>query len=143
MMLLIFQLISCSFMTGLIWTIQILHYPAFKLIHPEEFKNFHAAHLRNITYIVLPAMLVELITAILLSLKFPELPIFWFNIILVILIWLATFFLSVPCHNALTASQNREVIKRLVLTNWVRTILWSVRLCLLTFFTIRFGELVL
>lgn len=142
MMLLIFQLVSCSFMTGLIWTIQILHYPAFSLIPTDEFKKFHAAHSRNITFIVLPAMLLELMTAVLLILKFPEIRIFWMNMILVLLIWLSTFFLSVPCHNSLTASQDQEVIKRLVLTNWVRTILWSSRLCLLTFFTIRFGELV-
>ncbi len=43
-----------------------------------------------------------------------------------VLIWLATFILSVPCHRQLQKSgKDLSTINRLVATNWIRTILWS------------------
>jgi hypothetical protein len=128
------QLISCAFMTGLIWTIQLLHYPAFKFIAEDQFKNFHLFHSRNITFIVLPIMLLELVTAIILAIQFSYSKIFLINIITLLLIWACTFFLSVPLHNSLSGSMNINVIDRLVLTNWPRTFLWSMRLILLAYF---------
>ncbi|MBU3984539.1 MAG: hypothetical protein KJ985_13980, partial [Proteobacteria bacterium] len=48
------------------------------------------------------------------------------RIVPIVLIWLATFSLSVPCHRQL---QNHgkvlSTINRLVVTNWIRTLLWS------------------
>ena len=34
-------------------------------------------------------------------------------------------FLSVPCHNALSRGKDETVIRRLVITNWPRTFLWT------------------
>ena len=52
--------------------------------------------------------------------------------LLVICIWLSTFLLSVPCHQRLNRGKNLKVINLLIMTNWPRTILWSLKaICLL------------
>ena len=45
--------------------------------------------------------------------------------VLVILVWAVTFFISVPCHNALSFKKDDLQIARLVSTNWLRTAAWS------------------
>ena len=120
-------------MTGLIWTIQILQYPSFALVPREQFVGFHARHSRNITYIVLPMMAVELATAALLVINNPVSTFFWINAGGVISLWLSTFLISVPLHSALAKGKSLDVIRRLVITNWPRTILWSCRFGLLIY----------
>jgi hypothetical protein len=36
-------------------------------------------------------------------------------------------FFSVPAHNALSAGFDKQMIDWLVLTNWVRTVAWTIR----------------
>jgi uncharacterized membrane protein len=129
----ILQLICCSVMAGLIWTIQILHYPAFAFIHEGEFTRFHERHSRSITFIVGPVMLVEVLTAVVLNFRFPFSKVLWANSFLILLTWGCTFFLSVPLHGMLSKNRDLKVIGRLVSTNWYRTALWSVRVILLLY----------
>ena len=134
MIIFILHLISCAFMAGLIWAIQILHYPAFDEIHPDKFITFHTGHSNKITYIVGPVMGLELITAIILLIQKVDPLFFAANLLFLGLIWFATAFLSVPLHNTLSKGQNNLAIKKLVNTNWPRTILWSLRLVILTIY---------
>ena len=126
---LVLHVLSCFFMTGAIWIIQIIHYPTFNYVGAEKFKQFHHFHSAQITWIVVPMMGCELVTGLLLS--------YWVGGIwrvqslLVAAIWAATFFLSVPLHNKLGAGQDNLHIKKLIWTNWVRTLLWTVRTVLI------------
>jgi hypothetical protein len=131
MIALLLQLISCAFMTGVIWIIQVLHYPAFADIREERFLKFHAKHSRDITFIVAPVMVLELVTAILLAWQFGFSAMTSVNLALVVALWACTFLISVPVHNLLSTGQNLTYVTRLVRTNWLRTVLWSVRLILL------------
>ena len=124
------QLICCSFLTGLIWVIQLVHYPSFHYVDRKTFLAFNQFHQASITVIVLPAMILELISSFALFYLAPELLINQISLLLVIVIWLSTFFLSVPCHAKLLKEKNSETIKRLVKTNWIRTVAWSIRLVL-------------
>jgi hypothetical protein len=127
------HLFACFFMTGLIWVIQIVHYPSFGYFDEVRFAGFHAFHSSRITWIVLPMMTLELLTGIALVAQRPD----WFlisNLLGLVGIWLATALLSVPLHNRLAEGFSDSTIARLVLTNWPRTILWSFRsLFLLSF----------
>lgn len=119
----IIQIFSCFFLTGLIWTIQLVHYPSFAYLEKNTFTEFHLFHSNRITLIVGPLMLAELISAYFLYSKLD-----WsLNLGSVILIWLITAFISIPLHNKLRRQQNQDVIKSLVTTNWLRTILWTAR----------------
>lgn len=121
------HLIATSAMVGVIWIVQLVHYPAFLFIDRVKFTDFESFHTFQISLIVAPFMLIEAITASLILLKEMS-SLNLANVISIILIWLFTFFVSVPCHRKLIRSYDTDVIKSLIRTNWVRTILWSMRL---------------
>lgn len=114
-------------LVGLIWTIQLVQYPLFAIVPAEGFLRFHAEHMRRITWVVGPLMLVEALTAIGLVLRNPSEPLLWIGLGLVALLWLVTGLLSVPCHRRLSAGFDRSAHATLVGTNWIRTIAWSAR----------------
>jgi hypothetical protein len=118
------QIFCCFCLTGLIWVIQILHYPSFHFVD-LSFKDFHGFHSARISMIVMPLMLTEIGTAAYLAVQNPSR--FGLNFLGVLLIWASTFFLSVPLHNQLAGERQSELISQLVWTNWPRTILWSLR----------------
>ncbi len=121
-----------AFMTGLIWIIQIVHYPLFNQVGKDHFIEYEKLHTFKITWIVAPVMLLELSTAIFLLFKIDN-SIFYINIILLIAIWLCTFFIQIPQHQKLARGFYPKTIKQLVQYNWIRTILWTVRTGLLFF----------
>lgn len=118
---------SCFFMTGLIWLIQLVHYPAYRFINPATFTQYQNFHTTTITYLVGPMMALELITAFALLADTPFSKIYLGNMLLLILIWLATAFLSVPAHGKLSAELDPQTIENLISTNWYRTIFWTLR----------------
>lgn len=52
---------------------------------------------------------------------------------LVALIWLSTFLIQVPIHQQLAKGKDLGLIDRLVRTNWIRTILWTLKACWMSF----------
>lgn len=123
-------------MTGVIWLVQIVHYPLFAGVGAAGFAAYEASHSQRITYIVAPLMLLELFTACLLVLQFPAGHMRGLSIAglgLVILIWLTTFFLSVPQHQVLSLGFDEAAHRTLVSTNWIRTVAWSLRSGLLMY----------
>ena len=121
---------STWFMVGLIWLIQVVHYPLFASVGKEQYQNYQSQHETLITWIVGPVMLVELVSAGLLL---------WFSstrtdqylavvgLVLVVAIWLSTAFLQVPCHAQLATGFDETAHRQLVAGNWIRTIAWSAR----------------
>ena len=127
---------STWFMVGLIWLIQIVHYPLFKLVGKNEFQVYHNGHSVLITPLVGTVMIIELISSILLVVFPPKnvsLTIPIIGVILVFIIWASTAFLQIPQHNALSKAYEFEVNNLLVQTNWIRTIAWSMRGLLLLY----------
>ena len=121
---------STWFMVGLIWLIQIVHYPLFKFVGKNEFQTYHIWHSVVITPLVGTVMLIELISSILLVVFPPKnvsLTIPIIGVILVFIIWTSTAFLQIPQHNALANAYELESHNILVQTNWIRTIAWSMR----------------
>lgn len=55
----------------------------------------------------------------------------WWALGLVLLIWAATFFISVPFHNRLAQGFDYVAIDGLVRTNWLRTVAWTGRTAVL------------
>lgn len=123
------QIFATFFMTGLIWLVQIVHYPLMADVGSDFFVNYETKHTQSITLIVLPMMLVELGTAIYLFWEPGDLSKLWLGVSLgaLLLIWLSTFLLQVPLHGRLGAQFDSAVHQQLVSTNWIRTILWTLR----------------
>ena len=122
-------------MTGVIITCQFVHYPLLAKVHPENFHDYERAHMRRITPIVAPAMLIEAVTAAALALAPPapiaERGLAWLlyaGLALVLVNAVSTATLQGPIHNRLARTgHNPALIRRLVSTNLIRTAAWSVR----------------
>ena len=135
--LLIPQIVSTLFLTGVIWIIQIVQYPFFSYVRAENFTKYHDDYRFWITPIVAPPMIIELITSIFLLFYPPaniDSKLLWLGLILTLIIWASTFFLQVPLHEKLAAGFDANAHSALVNTNWIRTISWSLRGVLMVYF---------
>ncbi len=117
-------------MTGIIWFIQIVHYPLLSLVDPATFPAYEAAHVRLAVWTVMPFMATELGTGGLLLWCRPSgisKAQAWSGLALLGLIWGSTVWLQVPQHHLLRAGFNAAAHQLLVTSNWIRTVAWSVR----------------
>ena len=117
-------------MFGAIWIVQIVHYPLFSLVGAESWPSYSGAHQFRITFVVGPAMALELATAVALLVARPAAFPLWAVVagaLLVGVIWASTAFVQVPLHNALSGAFDADAHARLVATNWVRTLAWTAR----------------
>ena len=117
------------FMTGLIWFVQVVHYPLFAHVGREALSDYARRHARLTTFIVAPAMSIELLSAVaVVALRPGDVP-WWLGGIgggLLAAIWLSTAFLQVPLHGSLQRN-DAAAIRKLVASNWLRTSAWSAR----------------
>lgn len=128
--LLFVQVATTLTMTGVIWLVQIVHYPLFGFVGAEKYRLFHVAHMNRISYVVAPLMIAEAVSAALLVFYPPpdaDQRVLWVGGGLIIAIWLSTFFLQVPFHEKLARGFDHETHNSLVFTNWIRTAAWSLR----------------
>ena len=127
------HLFASSLMGGIIWFVQVIHYPLFNQIGSAQFVAYEREHVRRTKFLIAPLMLIELGSGLFLILMNHSFNVYLINInfILLILIWISTFFIQVPLHNALLDKRDSMSISKLVKSNWVRTLLWTSRLVLL------------
>ena len=131
------NLVLAFIAVGLIWTIQLVHYPSMRFIPKERFVEYHNFHSIRISFLAMPLMLTELGTSLMLfyqNYNNAIQTIFLINLVIVVLIWLSTFLIQVPLHNALSKEKQSEKLSKLICTNWIRTILWTARSILMILF---------
>lgn len=117
-------------MLGLIWFIQLNHYPLFSLVGREEFSDYQVAHMRRTTWVVAPFMCIEAITGALLLWAPPSgvsIVSVWVGMALLAVIWGSTAALQVPRHRDLLDGFDADAHRSLVASNWIRTIAWTIR----------------
>ena len=122
------HLVATVFMVGLIWFVQVVHYPLFDRISGDASIQYAAEHQRRTAWVVGLPMLVECITTLWLffdPINGRLLPLL--GGLALLKIHLSTVFLQVPLHKKLSQGYEREVVRKLVATNWVRTIGWTIR----------------
>jgi hypothetical protein len=129
-LLLLLQAAATLAMVGLIWFVQIVHYPLFDSVGHDEFPVYERAHQKRTSIVVVPLMLVEAITAALLLWVRPSgVPLLAtiVGLALIGLVWASTFCWQVPAHAKLQVSFRAPVHRWLVQSNWVRTAGWTAR----------------
>ena len=128
-------------MVGVIWVIQLVHYPSFHFIKPDIYTVFQKFHMEKISMIVMPMMIAELITVLLLLYSEDSKNILIIiSFILLIIIWgiTAVFFSGV--HNKLMVGYQETIVNNLIVMNWIITLLWTMRLLLLFGFLIYHSD---
>ncbi|MDX1969533.1 MAG: hypothetical protein SFV23_20330 [Planctomycetaceae bacterium] len=116
-------------MVGVIWFVQIVHYPLFDQVSQTDFSTYETRHRDLTTLVVLPLMLTELATAIVLafSSRGSRDPWPWVGLGILATIWMSTFLVQVPLHEELSSGFDPEKHSALVGTNWWRTGAWTFR----------------
>lgn len=138
-----FILLFCLFFTlynvGVIWVLQLNHYPLYKKVGRSEFKDYLTAHNQRITLpIVLPGIAAFIGSLLFLWQRPLEIPT-WSVVLLVALnaaILISTIFIQGPAHNALARDGYSEnLVRKIILTNWLRTAAWTIGGILLLWMT--------
>ncbi|MEQ8704114.1 MAG: hypothetical protein RIC19_09360 [Phaeodactylibacter sp.] len=125
------HLLFSLYMLGLIWFVQVVHYPLMGKVGASSFIDYERAHTRFTSWVTAPPMLGELGTGLLLLVQAPTDWLWWANTAGLLGLWASTFFIQVPLHNALSSAFNEVQHARLVRTNWLRTLIWTLRAFLL------------
>jgi hypothetical protein len=110
--------------------IQRVHYPLMHSVDEPRFVEFEKSHTERIGQIVAPPMLLEVFTlTALCAVQSGWVERGWQSLgwLLLVIIWGSTFFVQVPIHNALVRGKDASLIDRLVYTNWIRTVAWTMR----------------
>jgi hypothetical protein len=137
-LLLLAHAAATLFMVGVIWFVQVVHYPLFARVGAPEFSAYSTRHTTLTGLVVGPPMLLEAGTAVALVVWTPpgiSVSLVWTGLLLVAGIWLSTALLQAPRHTALGRGFDPAAHRFLVTSNWLRTVLWSLRglvvLCIL------------
>lgn len=141
--LLMAQAVASGAMGGLIWFVQIVHYPLFARVTGAGDREYAAEHQRRTAWVVIPFMLVEGAVATLLVIAPPPgVPraAAVVGLGLVLLVWLSTAAVQMPLHGRLGREGHAPaVVAALVRSNWPRTVLWTAR-ALLAAWMLRAGR---
>ena len=135
-LLFLLQLFATLLMTGLIWFVQIVHYPLFAAVGEEDFVPYARRHAILTGYVVGAPMLLELASALLalapsLRVAFVTHRAAVLSVILVLFLWVVTGVIQVPVHERLGTRRDAMQIRWLIRSNWLRTAAWSARSVLL------------
>ena len=124
--------LSTSLMVGIIWVIQLLHYPTFHFIKESDYVEFQHFHMQRISFIVVPVMIIELLSGFMLVYYFQS-NLLILCLIILLVIWLITFVFFTKLHQSLLGGYDKIIVDKLVQINWSRTVLWSLKLIILIY----------
>ena len=117
-------------MVGIVWFVQIVHYPMLRHGAGPGFSAIAEEHARRTGRVVGPLMAVEAATALWLLVDRPEGVPLWTAALaaaLLAVVWALTAFVQVPHHAALRRGFSAATHRALLAGNAVRTAVWSAR----------------
>lgn len=114
----------------LAWMVQLIVYPGFLEYAPADLIQWHRKYTPRITIIVAPLMLAQLGIAAYKLIHGPS-GLHLVSCILILAIWLITFFLFVPIHQKIDQGiTGKKDLLKLVKLSWYRTLPWTLVLLL-------------
>jgi hypothetical protein len=130
--LLLANLASTLFLTGLVWELQVVQFPLVLRAGGLDFPDYVKHQRTRNTLLMAPAMLIELITGGLL-LADPHLPHrdVFHAALLIVVIWIVTFASIIPIHSKLVRGYDQSTVRTLIRRNWIRTACWTLRSAIL------------
>ncbi len=118
-------------MVGIMWSVQLAIYPQFRSVPASEFVPYITNHSTRIVTVLAPFAPVELLLALLVWVVRPDGTsgvLAFVSGLLLAIAWVATGLWYAPIHGQLqSGGYDAALIERLILSNWIRTALWSVR----------------
>ena len=139
---LIAQVVGSVGMFGVIWTIQLVHYPLMRSIPDDAFVAYEQQHTRMISFLVGPLMAIEGVCVLAVFFFRPLGVPIWSTVLGGILEAIAigvTAFISAPTHGQLESGKNDALLNRLIATNWFRTAAWTGRAAIAIYMLVAFS----
>lgn len=118
-------------LAAVLWLVQLVVYPAFRWIEPSRFTVWHEGYTGAVTWVVAPLILMQTggVVARFWLLESPD-SLWKLEAACTLAAWAVTAFVSVPIHarlqKELPPASRLAAMRRLVHTNWLRTLAWSV-----------------
>ena len=128
-------------MVGVIWVIQLVHYPSFHFIDKDIYDSFQKFHMNKISIIVIPVMILELATGFLLLIGNSKNILIIISFGILILIWGITGLFFSDAHGKLISGYNELIVNKLVSMNWIRTVLWTFKMILLLYLSYAYTKI--
>lgn len=121
---------ATAIMVGVIWFVQHVHYPLLATFGVDRAGAVAIDHQRRTGHVVGLPMAVEGVSTLALLVTRPEgvwvgWP--WVGAVLLAVALGSTVALSVPLHARMAADPQPDTGRRLVVTNWPRTVAWTAR----------------
>jgi len=112
-------------MCVVLWLVQLVIYPSFLRIEASQLLAWHKSYSFRVSFVIMPLILTQLalaMWAVTTGASIYE----WIAFVLVIICWALTFLVSVPLHRKIDQGDlSMETRRKLIQTNWPRTILWT------------------
>lgn len=140
LLLLLMNAGATLYLVGLIWFVQLVHYPLMSRVGTAAYPDYQKGHQTLTSLAVGPAMLIELVTALALVAIRPRDALCWVGLGAVAALWASTALVQMPLHASLADGFDTGAHARLVSTNWIRTGLWSLRGFLSLWLIVRAGR---
>ncbi len=129
--MLVAQAVASGMMAGIIWFVQVVHYPLFAAAAPNDGGGYALENQRRTAPVVLPPMLVEAAAAAWLVVAPPAAigrATAVVGLVMVGLLWASTLGVQMPLHGRLAREGHAPaIVAALVRSNWLRTLLWTAR----------------
>ena len=124
---LVIHLVAVALLTGVGWVVQLVVYPAFRLVGPDEWAAYHDAHRRAITLVVGLPWVVQAASTVALLLDPPDGRLLAAVVLAVLAVGTvaATVAVAVPAHDRLTATHRDADLTVLLHANLARTLAWT------------------
>ena len=122
-------LTTAAFMAGVLWLVQIVHYPLLGAVSDDEVTDIALRHQTLISRVVGPVMILEALSSGLILVAGPaDSKIAGFiGLALLSVAIVVTVFRAVPLHARIARGQS-HVIPDLIRINWIRTVAWTLRI---------------
>ena len=119
-------LAAAAFMAGVLWVIQVVHYPLLGEVADDSITKIATKHQGLIIWVVGPVMVIEAASSLLLLLLLPTEVVVPSLVAFGLLVTAVsvTVFQAVPLHSKIAAGR-ADLIPKLVRINWTRTVAWT------------------
>ena len=122
-------LAGAAFMAGVLWLVQIVHYPLLGAVSGDEATSIAVRHQTLISRVVGPAMVSEAVATGMILLVGPadSKMVGFIGFALLCVALAVTVFRAVPLHVRIAQGQS-QLIPELIRINWTRTVAWTLRI---------------
>lgn len=127
--ILLISLCSSLYGVGMIWFLQLNHYPLYASVGRDAFREYITAHNQRLLLPVILPSLLAFASSIALVFRHPDVVPDW-SVWLVVasnaVTALSTALMQGPAHSALARhGYSAPIIRKVLATNWLRTAAWT------------------